>query len=209
MGLVEANFVCIEKKDKQMWLERGFEEQRDFPIFFGDLEEEETVMLGVPKTITAFGTALFIEAQVVEVSTRLGTYGMGGPGFFGLLCQTLQGTFWLTMTVWSSGEYVMLDGRVIECPSQYEAQYHPWQIGDDEEINVLLKDATIKGIDLSDTECRINFECRNGMQHEAVIYQYHDQLPPMGDGEPRKRAFTTGTLSDCLLVTYEDTVLLV
>jgi hypothetical protein len=207
MGLVEANFVCIHKSEKAIWLGRGFEEQRDFPIFLGELNDDETVMLGIPRTISDFGASNFEGAKVLKISTSLGTYGMGGPGFFGLLCGTKQGHFWLTFTVWGSGQYVMMDKRVIECHSAYSEQYSPWRNKGDDELNFIFAESVITNINLSAEECKINLTFIDGTNHEMIMYKYNKNLPPMGNGKPRKPAFEEGTLLDYLLVTYEYTVL--
>lgn len=207
MGLVEANFICIDKNQKSLWEERGFEEQRDFPIFLSQLEDNETVMLGIPKTIIEFGLNNLIYAKVLEASTCLGTYGMGGPGFFGLLCDTKKGPFWLTLAIWCSGQYVMMDGRVIECHSDYSRQYNPWLNKEDDNLNSILAGSVINNINLSADECKIGLTFIDNSDHEIVIYRFSTHLPPMGNGSPRKPAFETGSLPDYLLVTYEGTVL--
>lgn len=207
MGLVEANFVIIDKHEKSLWVERGFKEQRKYPIFLYELEDDETVMLGIPKTINDFGVSNFVGSKVLEVSTCLGTYGMGGPGFFGLLCDTMQGHFWLTFTVWCSGEYILLDDRVIECHPNYNEQYTPWRCETDDELNSILLEAVISVIDLSDSECKMSLRFIDGTHHEMIIYRYSEKLSPMGNGDARKPAFETGNLSDYLLVTYDSTVL--
>jgi len=207
MGLVEANFVCIDKRDKSLWLERGFAENRDYPIFLNELEDDETVMLGIPETIDGFGTDNLVDAKIIDVSTCLGTYGMGGPGFFGLSCDTAKGAFWLTFTVWGSGQYAVLDDRVIECHPQYNDQYNPWWSRNRDECKSIVIGAVIKQVELFDTECRIVIEAEDGGRHQVMIYKYSEKLPPMGNGKPRKAAFESGIITDYLLVTYEGTVL--
>lgn len=179
MGLVKANFVCIHKKQKSLWVERGFEEQRNYPIFLHKLKRDETVMLGIPKTIIEFGINNFVNAKVLEASTCFGTYGMGGPGFFGLLCDTKQGHFELTLTIWGSGQYVMMDGRVIECHPVYIEQYNPWIQRTDKELNSILIGAVINSIELSAAECKMILKFIDNTEHEIVIYRYNKNLPPM------------------------------
>lgn len=205
MGIVKANFVCIDKKDRQLWVERGFEECQDFPSFFALHEGKETVMLGVPKTIVEFGIDNFIGAKVLEVSTHLGTYGMGGPGFFGLLCETRSGDFWLTMAVWAASEYIFIDERIVECHPKYDKQYNPWHTETSDIVDFMLKGATIKNLTLSETECRISLKTSNCIEHEMLICKFNENQPPMGNGDARKNAFEEGILSDYLLVTYKDT----
>lgn len=69
---MEANFIWIDNNQKSLWLKRGFEEQRDYPIFLCELKDNETVMLGIPKTIIEFGISNFINAKVLKASACLG-----------------------------------------------------------------------------------------------------------------------------------------
>lgn len=205
MGLVEANFVCISKKDKPLWIQRGFEEHREYPLFLVDLEEDETIMLGVPRNIVEFGQEHLIHSEILEISTQLGTYGMGGPGFFGLLCKTEQGNFWVTITVWASAQYALLDQRIVECHPSYDDEYDPWIKDQDEELEQILRHAVITSIHLDDSQCKILLKYKDNTEHELVIYKNNEKLPRMGNGEPRKDAFESGVMADYLLVTYEDT----
>ena len=210
MGIVEANFILIDKKDKSIWIERGFEEDRKFPLCRRKLKSYETIMLGVPKTIIEFGIEKFIGATIIEACTYHGTYGEGGPGFFGLSCDTKQGIFYLIFTVWCSGEYSMIDDRVIECHPKYNNQYNPWYLWDDSgiitDIGNILSGTVVKNIELLDSECRIILQFNDDTEHKMFFYKYNEKLSPMGGIEqPRKEAFTTGVIADYLLVTYKGT----
>jgi len=44
-------------------------------------------MLGIPSKIEEFGIEKLKNSRITDVSTLCGTYGMGGPGFFGLRLQ--------------------------------------------------------------------------------------------------------------------------
>jgi hypothetical protein len=207
MGLVEANFAVIDNAEKPTWIERGFTECREFPIFLNELDEDKTVMLGVPRTIDEFGTDELLNARILDVSTHLGTYGMGGPGFFGILCEARPDPVWLNVALWGAESYVLLDGRVIGCHSDYYPQYHPWTEKSHDELFRVFKNAVITAIDLTVRDCALRFVSADRMKHECVICRFSDKLPPQGNGEPRKPAFEDGKMSDYLLVTYVDTVL--
>jgi hypothetical protein len=47
---------------------------------------------------------------VDEICTCVGTYGMGGPGFFGLRL----GDEWLVIAVWSAASWVQVDARIVQ-----------------------------------------------------------------------------------------------
>ena len=207
MGLVEANFIEIHNDDKPVWTARGFEEHRDFPIFLSELEEDETVMLGVPRTIAEYGAENFLGAEINDVSTCQGTYGMGGPGFFGILCELGSELLWLNVAVWSADDYMLLDDRLVNChPNHYE-QYHPWVEETHDELFRVFKHGTITGINVTKKDCAINFTSSDGVKHTMLICKNSNKLSPMWDGKKRKPAFKKGVMADYLLVTYLGTVL--
>jgi hypothetical protein len=207
MGLVEANFVVIDNAEKPTWIERGFMECREFPIFLTELNEDETVMLGVPRALDAFGTDKLLNAEILKVSTNLGTYGMGGPGFFGIQCGADPDSVWLNVALWNAASYILLDGRVISCHSNYYPQYHPWTEEGNDELFRVFENAVITAIDLTEQDCTVRFVSNGQIEHECAICRFSDKLPPQGNGKPREPAFEGGKMSDYLLVTYADTVL--
>ncbi|HET6312222.1 MAG TPA: hypothetical protein VFH60_00180, partial [Chloroflexia bacterium] len=66
-----------------------------------------------------------ITGRKVITWQQLGSYGMGGPGFFGLELAA-RGRYpreWLVLTLWGAGGWLLLDGRWLEAhPSQYHIQ---------------------------------------------------------------------------------------
>ena len=63
----------------------------------------------------------------MEVAYHAGTYGMGGPGFFGLLltASLRAPEEWLLCTLWGAGSWMIVDGRwLLAHPEQY-AQKKP------------------------------------------------------------------------------------
>ncbi len=86
----------------------------------GDWEEAAP-----PVLLQAGGTARILNRRVLQWSSQLGTYGMGGPGFFGLqLCGSeLYLEEWLVLRVWSAGSWLLLNGRWVEAhPRYYDRQ---------------------------------------------------------------------------------------
>ncbi|MGC4046520.1 MAG: hypothetical protein QM758_22230 [Armatimonas sp.] len=47
--------------------------------------------------------------RIEEISTIVGTYGMGGPGFFGLRF----GEEWLVISIWGAASWILVDGRIV------------------------------------------------------------------------------------------------
>ena len=57
---------------------------------------------------------------IEELSTHLGTYGTGGPGFFGLRL----GAQWLVIALWGAGEWLTARGRSVQ-DSFYDRENRP------------------------------------------------------------------------------------
>jgi hypothetical protein len=53
---------------------------------------------------------MVVGRTVDEVCTCVGTYGMGGPGFFGLRL----GDEWLVVAIWGAASWIEADGRIVE-----------------------------------------------------------------------------------------------
>lgn len=51
-----------------------------------------------------------IGRKVDQIDTLVGTYGTGGPGFFGLRL----GEEWLVISIWGASEWITVDGRLVE-----------------------------------------------------------------------------------------------
>jgi hypothetical protein len=150
MGAVRSCYVLTDKSKITLWAERGYKEYQDFKLFKLNPKENETVVLGIPKTISEFGECNFINTQILDCSPHRGTSGMGGPGFFGLLCNTAKGEFWLTVAFYSSCLYMLLDGTVIECHPDFDNLYNPWyhafEVGGREKFKSIFTGAKIGDI---------------------------------------------------------------
>ncbi|HEY8597694.1 MAG TPA: hypothetical protein VIL85_04645 [Thermomicrobiales bacterium] len=68
-----------------------------------------------PKTIRQVGIERVVNRVIVEWSAGLGSYGMGGYGFFGLkLAATEQHPEeWLVLTLWGASGWLLFDGKWI------------------------------------------------------------------------------------------------
>lgn len=78
-----------------------------------------------PKTLREVGTQRIIGRWVSEWSPVLGSYGMGGPGFFGLrLSETADfPEEWLVLRLWGACNWLLMDGEWVEAhPNQYHIQ---------------------------------------------------------------------------------------
>lgn len=64
---------------------------------------------------------------VREICTYIGTYGMGGPGFFGLRLDNE----WLVISIWGAAEWLLVDDRLVM--DSYGEKYKrpaPWMATD-------------------------------------------------------------------------------
>jgi hypothetical protein len=79
----------------------------------------------VPETMREVDIIRITDRWVRGWSANLGSYGMGGPGFFGLkLADT--GDYpeeWLVLRLWGACNWLLLDGQWVEAhPNQYHIQ---------------------------------------------------------------------------------------
>ena len=204
MGLVKSCYVLIKKSEASLWLERGYKEYSDFRMFKLIPEENETIMLGMPKTITSFGIFNFIGAEIIDCSPCRGTYGMGGPGFFGLLCNTKQGDFWLNVTIWIACKYISLDEHTIEA--------HPLLLQaaeNSKNFKSVFEGAKINNISLTDTECEIQLTFSDAVEHKLVICKSNEKLPQAANKQMRKKSLENDGIENYILITHKDTHLVV
>ena len=214
LGWVKENFVIVKRDDMELWQARGFKRIRKYPIFHYKPNSSEVIMLGVPLNIEQFGKDKFINSKIVDVCTCCGTYGMGGPGFFGLKLQGDYGTRWLTYCIWEAGEHVLFDGRVLECNPNFAEQYNPLIIFDDYSNSLAalkesLIDMTIKEILLSGEEFEMKLMDNHSNPHSIQTFKFSDRFPEQGGTGQKRNSFETGEMKDYLLVTYDETHLAV
>ncbi|MEO5952481.1 MAG: hypothetical protein ABIQ44_08470 [Chloroflexia bacterium] len=90
-----------------------------------------------PKTLRDVDITRIIGRWVREWSPTLGSYGMGGPGFFGLrLAENADfPEEWLVLRLWGACNWLTLDGQWVEAPpNQYHIQEPLYSnYGDDED----------------------------------------------------------------------------
>lgn len=212
MGLVNENYIIINNSDKELWQSRGFESVKKYPVFDYRPSHNETIMLGKPLYIEEFGIENIINSKILETSTCCGTYGMGGPGFFGIKFQTNSGIRWLVYCIWNAPEHILLNDRVIECHPLFQEKYNPWLGHNTYKENMAQLDKIFSGsviydIQLTDTEITINFKNSTSAENTLCSYKYSDKFPEQGGTKRKRNSFENGTMKDYWLVTYDGTVL--
>ncbi len=95
LGIVEQYSVIVKKGDLKHWKKSGWLTYTEIRLPEGDEEafriygtfnkQMETLVFNRPRLLKDIPEQEIIGRKVLGISTNLGTYGMGGPGFFGLL----------------------------------------------------------------------------------------------------------------------------
>jgi hypothetical protein len=226
MGYITACTLIVEKSALSSWLARGWIElpYRRLP-FQPRPRKGETIIAGRPQTLAERGSSFPIGARVVGFHSHLGTYGMGGPGFFGLLLAPrgeVEEREYLVAAVWGAEEYLLLDERVIGCHPNYYASYRPWtrdqpgggdakegeEEGGADELEAVLVGATIVAAAIEDDRLRLSL-VQSGTEHVLEFVKQDPRQPPLSHGQPRKAAFTAGPIADFVVFQPERAWLLV
>ena len=210
LGLVKENFVIIKKSDKNVWKARGFKTIHKYPVFRYKPNRFEIIMLGVPSNIEEFGTEMLKNSQIIDVCPCCGTYGMGGPGFWGLKLQGEYGTRWLTYCIWSAGEHLLFDDSVLECHPNYAEKYKPLIAFDNyssslSKLKDLLADMTIKEVLLSKESIEIILVDCHEKLHYIKSYKHSEKFPEQVGTGKKRNSFETGEMKDYWLITYDET----
>lgn len=77
------NYVYVSPDKTDEWKSRGFEENKIFASKLWDEPEEFLVMTREPINIIEFGKDRLIGCEIIDLCPFIGSYGMGGPGYFG------------------------------------------------------------------------------------------------------------------------------
>lgn len=214
MSLIKEYSMIVPEEELVEWTNKGWVEDKSFTDFEYYAEAGETMLLGTPATLLDIEPDSLVGKTILDFSSHLGSYGMGGPGFFGLLMERDGAREYLVYAVWASGEYITIDDRVIECHINYNEAYHPWisqWAGESEEnrwddLSGILKGSVITGVSLTEDELRIEITS-NTAAHSITFHKYKDTLPPHGNGEPRKPAFAEGVIGTSIVFCHEYAVL--
>jgi hypothetical protein len=127
-----------------------------FECELANAAEHSPQMIGKPPlSLRAIAPNTLTQRTITEWSSNLGTYGMGGPGFFGikLAGDAFQQDSWLILTIWSAGEWLLLDQHWLQASPKYD------------QVQTLHSDTL-------------------GLQH-LEIPQDTTKLPPYGNGQQR------------------------
>lgn len=82
---------------------------------------------------------------VDEVCTTIGTYGMGGPGFFGLRL----GNEWLVFSIWGADSWIEIDGRIVQdCFWEEGNMPRPWISDSGDELSEKIIGQEVRNVSI-------------------------------------------------------------
>jgi hypothetical protein len=218
MGTVEQYTKIIALDDLGMARQAGWQTYQDIALPAGDETaaalygtwnpDNQMLVFNRPKTLLETGIAGLLGQTILGFSTHLGSYGMGGPGFVGLLLSSGQ---YLVYAVWGAASYALLDDRAWECyPDLYE-DHRPWlsHFGGDlswDDLSPVLDGAKIVEAVLSDEYLSLQLEC-HGESKTLFLTQTDARLPHQET--VLKPAFDHGVIAEYLLWQDQDAILIV
>jgi hypothetical protein len=161
----------------------------DIPDPNRPIAEKDRGMVGPSGELIPFEPAQIKAADVVgrrvdEIIPYLGTYGMGGPGFFGMRL----GGEWLTIAIWGAGEWIKIDDLLVE-DSFYDSygRPKPWISENSDRLSPALVGSTIQAIEISQRSLLILFD--NGL---SVSIDESPDYRPIFEGTKKPRLFVAG-----------------
>ncbi len=219
MGLIKQYSLIIPKSSLQIWLDKGWIENPDFRDFHYAPKPTETVVLGKPSTLSEIDTSRLVGRTIVNYSWY-GTCGMGGPGFLGFTLDNQLDTEEeivdenvLVYAVWGAAEYTLIDNRVVECSPQFYRDFHPWvsrfadeDIPNWDDLGPVLPGSRVDFIGLSGSNCIITVS-KGDQNHIIEFFKNDASLPPFGNGNPRRDAFSLGVIGDSIVFQHEKAAL--
>ncbi|MGB7321892.1 MAG: hypothetical protein WBC95_10810 [Albidovulum sp.] len=122
--------------------------------------------------------------RVDEIVPYVGTYGMGGPGFFGIRL----GNEWLTIAIWGASEWITVDGLLVQ--DMRFGRYNrpePWISENGDRLSAALVGSTITAIEIRPRALLMSFS--NGLSMSI------DESPdnrPIFEGTKQPRRFVDG-----------------
>ena len=138
-----------------------------------------------PPTLRSLGVDRVVGRRIVSWSESYGSYGMGGPGFFGVrLDQGRHPEEHLVLRLWGADGWLLYDGRWIGAhPNQYDVQ-RPWASdfgGDDtwDELTEVLVGGVISRVESDRAWTRFTVE-REGVARDLELPEVTSRLSRFG-----------------------------
>lgn len=216
-GIAEYSMI-IDRSELVYWEEKGWVEkefkrlegrEKQTAQMFSDYPEDyETVIVSRPVSLKEYDCGQLIGRRIWGYSTNLGDYGMGGPGFFGLL---LDNEEYLTYAVWGAGWYVLVDGRAVECNYELYHKYMPLysNFGGRDSWDLLSK--IINGssiIDYQTEDHQLTLTLKKKKDVHTLQFVRNSPLIPRKAGK-FPNAYKQGVISDYIVFQHKNATLYV
>ena len=83
----------------------------------------------------ALAAEMVVGRSVDQICTHVGSYGMGGPGFFGLRL----GDEWLVIAIWGAESWIEINGRIVQDGFwDTNERPRPWITDEEDELTEVL-----------------------------------------------------------------------
>ncbi len=218
IGDIGQYAMIVNKKELENWKKKGWltyeevhlpEGDENAAMLYGKLNKKtETLLFNRPTLLRDSIKEEITGRKIISVSTHLGTYGMGGAGFFGILLDHRE---FLTYAVWGAGRYVVIDNRMVECDPEFYPTTKPWMsdFGGDQtwdDLTDYITGSTIIDYQFTPDLFRMKAE-KNGQTIHIEFVRNDKRLP--GKSGKVKNAYKRGEISDYILFQHEEGVLIV
>ncbi|MCP4419653.1 MAG: hypothetical protein GY805_23835 [Chloroflexi bacterium] len=183
----------------------SFQRPRNPMHYFGKAMSIAVKNNSIPRTLRGVGKRRVVGRKIIEWSAYLGSYGMGGCGFFGLkLEKTKQyATEWFVLLLWSAAQWLLFDGKWVEAhPNQYHIQKplfssfpeRKWDYLTDKLVGAAITDLLVNA---NSMKCGLE---NSGEKYLLELPENVTRLPLHGSLEPRQW-FKQDNLLDAWIVT--------
>lgn len=150
-----------------------------------------------PRRICDIPKEAYLQCKIVTTSGSLGSYGMGGPGFFGLQCRKNRKNFWIIFTLRGAEGWLTLDARLI-ASSLSEAEKKTYA----KQGNISMETVhggTVESVDYLPSSIQIKIKKEDAM-HVLELRRDGKTVPPWRGSGDKKKFRDTELLEDALVV---------
>jgi hypothetical protein len=197
-----VNYAYVKHEDVDEWKLKGFKENLSFSSELWDNPDQFVVMTREPITMKEFGIERIIGSEIVDICSYIGTYGMGGAGYFGFKIKINNEEMWIVVCIWNADGYMLLDDKVFYSPEQYIKNHNPWYSSDkyfNNHFKYELCKSKIQKLIINEYDMAILVELGDKIRH-IKICNNDNKLAPTGNGFKREDAFNDGNIIDYIVV---------
>ncbi len=135
-----------------------------------------------------------IGKKIKGINFTMGTYGMGGPGFVGLLLEDSKSNQeWMVFTIWAAADSLLLNDKWVGAHPMFYDQQKPLysnilskgEVLEWDNVSPEIIGGAILKADLKNKSFTININL-NGKIHKLELLDEDPRLSPMPSGEKRK-----------------------